>query len=64
MAKKKTPIPAIIVCTLILICCPPTPGKIIYVDDDAPTGGDGRSWQTAPPADAPARGQTSRLRFV
>ena len=35
MAKKKTPIPAIIVCALVLICCPPSPGKIIYVDDDA-----------------------------
>ncbi len=46
MAKKRT-IPAIIVCALTLIYCPPTPGKIIYVDDDANGLGNGSSWQDA-----------------
>ena len=35
------------VCTLILTLCPTLLGGTIYVDDDAPPGGDGSSWETA-----------------
>lgn len=35
------------VCALILTLCPAVLSKTIYVDDDAPPGGDGRSWDTA-----------------
>ena len=32
---------------IVAACTANASGKIIYVDDDAPPGGDGRSWQTA-----------------
>jgi hypothetical protein len=35
------------VCAVLLCICSPSFGKIIYVDDDAPTPGDGSSWRTA-----------------
>jgi len=31
----------------LLVVCPAWAGTVIYVDDDAPLGGDGRSWYTA-----------------
>ena len=34
------------VCLALAIACA-AGGKIIYVDDDAPPGGDGKSWATS-----------------
>jgi hypothetical protein len=36
-----------IICIIALGLCTAAPGKIIYVDDDAPPGGDGTSWASA-----------------
>jgi hypothetical protein len=46
METKKTLL-TIALCALVATLCPPAQAKIIYVDDDAPAGGDGASWTTA-----------------
>ena len=46
MATKKT-IRAAVLCALFATVCTPAQGRVIYVDDDAPPGGDGSSWATA-----------------
>jgi hypothetical protein len=47
MAKTKRSVPAIIVYALVLICCAPSLGSVIYVDDDANGLNNGSSWQNA-----------------
>ncbi|MBN2128666.1 MAG: right-handed parallel beta-helix repeat-containing protein, partial [Sedimentisphaerales bacterium] len=46
MATKKT-IRATVLCALFASVCTPAQSTLIYVDDDAPPGGDGSSWATA-----------------
>jgi len=46
MATKKT-IRAVLLCALFATVCAPAQSTVIYVDDDAPAGGDGSSWATA-----------------
>ena len=46
MATKKT-IRAMVLCALFATVCTAAQSTVIYVDDDAPPDGDGRSWQTA-----------------
>ncbi len=38
---------AIVLISVVLASCPAWAGTVIYVDDDAPFGGDGSSWDTA-----------------
>jgi hypothetical protein len=38
---------AALVCAVTLVVAPAVLGRTIYVDDDAPPGGDGSSWQSA-----------------
>jgi hypothetical protein len=45
--NRAVPHLAAAVCTLILLSCPGALARTIYVDDDAPTAGDGNSWASA-----------------
>ncbi|OHB64020.1 MAG: hypothetical protein A2Y77_16220 [Planctomycetes bacterium RBG_13_62_9] len=47
MERRKPLTLAVILCTLTLTICPSALARTIYVDDDAPRGGDGSSWQNA-----------------